>query len=262
MFLLSFHTSTAPILIFISYLFLFFPFPFVLFCFVCSVLLSFCILLHFSSVFLFYFSLLPLCLVLSYLILSYLISSYFIFSLFDILTICNQAESLGSTVAGLALVYSMYFTQNLTFLTRAHSDSQMNMNSVERVIEYCNVAQEKYQPDRVKEELEGFNSTSTSLKITDLGSNGSIKTKNTNYFIRDSFLPSQSKVSTQLSHPLPELSDVFCESSMSFVSTVRPLSLQPRAMQPFVPDNWPSEGRVVFDGLSMRYRDNAPPVLR
>ena len=41
----------------------------------------------------------------------------------------------------------MYFTQNLTFLARTHSDSQMNLNSVERVQEYCSIDQDKYQPD-------------------------------------------------------------------------------------------------------------------
>jgi hypothetical protein len=37
----------------------------------------------------------------------------------------RSADRIGSTAAGLALVYSMYFTQNLTFLTRAHSDCQV-----------------------------------------------------------------------------------------------------------------------------------------
>jgi ABC-type multidrug transport system fused ATPase/permease subunit len=61
--------------------------------------------------------------------------------------VVNEAHTLGSTIAGLALVYAINFTEQLTFLSRAHSDVQIDMNSVERIKEYCSVDQEKYEPD-------------------------------------------------------------------------------------------------------------------
>jgi ABC-type multidrug transport system fused ATPase/permease subunit len=61
--------------------------------------------------------------------------------------VVREAEFLGSTIAGLALVYSIKFTEELTYLLRTHSECQINMNSLERIDEYCRIEQEKYEPD-------------------------------------------------------------------------------------------------------------------
>jgi ABC-type multidrug transport system fused ATPase/permease subunit len=56
-----------------------------------------------------------------------------------------SASSIGSTVAGLVLLYAMSFTEAVTYLARQHGDCQMMMNSVERLIEYCNLEIEAYE---------------------------------------------------------------------------------------------------------------------
>lgn len=157
----------------------------------------------------------------------------------------------------------MYFTQNLTFLTRTHSDSQMNMNSVERVLEYCNVPQEKYQPETTLEPGSGSGSDSSSTPLILINQESSeVSNTKTEESSKDSILPSiiLSDYESNLPHPLPALS--LRDSALTYVSTVTPMSAQPRAFHLFVPDDWPSQGKVVFDGLSMRYRDNTPSVLR
>jgi ABC-type multidrug transport system fused ATPase/permease subunit len=167
-----------------------------------------------------------------------------------------KAETMGSTVAGLALVYSLYFTQNLTFLARAHSDSQMNMNSVERVKEYCSIVQEKYQPDNNPEEL----------KIKPENEN---KNENENFSIRYALTPSALRSDPSLfskEHSSELLENNLGVSHMKnlppIMHTVTPHSTQPRSTRTYVPDDWPNKGRVVFESVSMRYRDGSPSVLQ
>jgi len=62
------------------------------------------------------------------------------------LAVVLEAPHLGSTVAGLVLVYAMNFTDAVTYMTRLHGECQMSMNSVERIVEYCKVEREQYQP--------------------------------------------------------------------------------------------------------------------
>jgi ABC-type multidrug transport system fused ATPase/permease subunit len=134
---------------------------------------------------------------------------------FTALLVVWKADQIGSTLAGLALVYSMYFTQNLTFLARTHSDSQMNLNSVERVQEYCSIDQEKYQPNKL------VGSTLSSSSPPPAPSN---------------MTPTSSKHITHISEESSKLS---------------PLSMLPRGRSS-IPENWPQVGEIVFDGLSMR----------
>jgi ABC-type multidrug transport system fused ATPase/permease subunit len=49
-----------------------------------------------------------------------------------------------SVAVGLALVYTLQLTDNLTFLARAYADTQVNFSSVERVEEYTYTKPEKY----------------------------------------------------------------------------------------------------------------------
>ena len=60
------------------------------------------------------------------------------------LLVVLQAKSLNGTTAGLALIYALMFTDNLTYLIRNHAECQMNLNSVERIQEYSQIASEKY----------------------------------------------------------------------------------------------------------------------
>ena len=152
----------------------------------------------------------------------------------------------------------MYFTQNLTFLTRTHSDSQMNMNSVERVLEYCNVPQEKYQPEAIEEP--GSDSSSTPLILINQELSSEVSNAKTKTSPRNSILPSTILSESNIPHPLPVLP--IRDSALTYLSTVTPMSAHPRAFHLFVPDDWPSQGKVVFDSLSMRYRDNTPSVLK
>ena len=52
-----------------------------------------------------------------------------------------------SGTAGIVLLYSLTFTENLTWVARTHADCQMNLNSVERIKEYSEIEQEAYGSD-------------------------------------------------------------------------------------------------------------------
>ena len=52
-----------------------------------------------------------------------------------------------SGTAGIVLLYSLTFTENLTWVARTHADCQMNLNSVERIKEYSDIEQEAYGSD-------------------------------------------------------------------------------------------------------------------
>ncbi|KAJ1426600.1 hypothetical protein B484DRAFT_349292 [Ochromonadaceae sp. CCMP2298] len=61
------------------------------------------------------------------------------------LAVVLQRRTIGSTVAGIALIYSLSFCDALTFLARAHANAQMDLNSIERISEYSRLTPEKYQ---------------------------------------------------------------------------------------------------------------------
>lgn len=51
---------------------------------------------------------------------------------------------IGGAAAGLVLVFALNLTDNLTFMARLYADCQMNLNSVERLLEYSSIPSEKY----------------------------------------------------------------------------------------------------------------------
>ena len=190
------------------------------------------------------------------------------------LLVVYKGESMGSTLAGLALVYSMQITSNLTFLTRSHSDSQMNMNSVERVQEYCNIAQEKYQPDATDGETAAFinGKGDTRRREEERGRDGERVNSSASTFLPHS-LPSllTPLLDTFSQSPSPSPSHNGSSSvrpsirphlSLSSTPIVTPLSSDPRSACQWVSSDWPSEGCVVFEGVSMRYRESTPSVLK
>ena len=173
--------------------------------------------------------------------------------------VVTRGGSMGSTAAGLALLYSMSFTMNLTFLTRAHSDSQMNMNSVERVQEYCSIVQEKYQPDSIEVSAGDAHNTPSKAPLVSSTQLSSIPDRqpagstdlSVGSIIETSPSPVKISPSVTPTHEIP----------FPTVTTINPMSIHPRSNHLLVPENWPNEGKVVFDGVCMRYRDNTPPVL-
>ncbi len=58
--------------------------------------------------------------------------------------VVTNAETIGSTVAGLALIYAMGFTDSVTYMARCHAECQMSLNSVQRIMEYLEVDKENY----------------------------------------------------------------------------------------------------------------------
>lgn len=67
--------------------------------------------------------------------------------------IVYKGETIGSTLAGLVLIYSAEFGTYQTYLIRMHAECQMSMNSVERIIEYCDIEQEQYVPKQRSESI-------------------------------------------------------------------------------------------------------------
>lgn len=182
-----------------------------------------------------------------------------------------KAQTMGSTVAGLALVYSLYFTQNLTFLARAHSDSQMNMNSVERVKEYCTIIQEKYLPDTntedMKMNMENKNKNKNENKNENENENfdhlSKIKAMKPTTILSDSFEISEEFKEFSSEQIQKNFEESHMSNSSSVLHTVTPHSTHPRSFhRQYVPDNWPNNGRVVFENISMRYRESTPSVLQ
>lgn len=54
--------------------------------------------------------------------------------------------------AGLVLLYSLSFTDLLTWVSRTHAEFQMNLNAVERIKEYSEIAQERYHPGTISKD--------------------------------------------------------------------------------------------------------------
>ena len=121
----------------------------------------------------------------------------------------------------------------------------MNMNSVERVEEYCLVAMEKYEPEEGQgQALERCNDNTLT---------GAVEHNHPNN--NNSILPSN----TTNPHPLSLSSRSLPSSVVSPLTLTRPTT---RGLRLSLPPDWPTKGLVQFSLLSMRYRDDTPPVLR
>jgi ABC-type multidrug transport system fused ATPase/permease subunit len=57
-------------------------------------------------------------------------------------TVVLGGDSVGPGWAGLILLYANQFSDALLWIVRAHAEQEMGMNSVERTIEYSEIAQE------------------------------------------------------------------------------------------------------------------------
>jgi len=141
----------------------------------------------------------------------------------------NQSEStlyISNTAAGLALVYSLTFTDNLTWLARFHADNQLNMNAIERILEFASVESENYHP---------YTKTNTNN-------------------------------AHQPMHPEEDFSfKSFIEDDVYFIMTGRDINgLAPSSVtipkSHNIPDNWPDKGSVEFRDISLVYRGNTSTI--
>lgn len=149
----------------------------------------------------------------------------------------HQGEYIGTTVAGLALVYALLFTQYLPYIIRFHAETQNNMISVERVQEYCGIDQEKYQPDDVCEG-EYTPIAASTITVFSIAFKSSFKQNresennknNQNYNTSTSTI---STASTLISTPTTNTTNT------TNITTGLPLYIHPRRNnRPIVPDNW------------------------
>jgi ABC-type multidrug transport system fused ATPase/permease subunit len=140
------------------------------------------------------------------------------------LMVVLNAESIGSSIAGLTLVYALSFTDNVTFLARMHSECQMSLNSVERIMEYLGVDQERYNP------TDPFPKAAAADRED---ADDAESTRN----------------------PLAD--------DTSLLSARVAMKRRPSWDGPLTPaENWPVIGTVQFDNISMRYRPKTPLVLK
>lgn len=67
----------------------------------------------------------------------------------------------------MALLYSLALTENLTWIARTYADCQMNLNSVERIKEYSEIAQER-QPAGSSVEQSGVQKIGDAIVLDEL----------------------------------------------------------------------------------------------
>jgi len=66
-----------------------------------------------------------------------------------------ERDHIASTLAGIILLYSLQFTDSITWTTRCYAECQNSMNSVERIQEYCDIEQERYLDGNLGSSING-----------------------------------------------------------------------------------------------------------
>ena len=166
------------------------------------------------------------------------------------LAVVLKGHVIGSTLSGLVLLYTIDFSDYLTFLTRMHAECQMSMNSVERIIEYCAIEQEQYHPTT--------RSRSASSVGDDDGSGGASphgsprgprggdsprgSPRDGASPLGDSSSGPRDRVSGAPGRPTTAL-DFYGDSAATL-------------------KGWPAVGSIEFVNISMKYRPTSPPVLK
>lgn len=202
-----------------------------------------------------------------------------------------EARNIGSTVAGIVLIYSLSFCEALTFLARAHADvsapsslkscsqpyfsplkvvhscdfasllsqCQMDLNSIERIQEYSGLTPEKgLSVDHSSSDSCGDSDTKEEdeekcIEMPVLGSSRARMVGAGSGAINSVGREEslEGDCMDASSHPLI-LSGT--STSTRTISTVH--ALQPPGAA------WPSLGRVEFRNISLKYNSCATPVLR
>lgn len=158
------------------------------------------------------------------------------------MVVVMEAKTIGSTAAGIVLIYSLSFQENLTFLTRMHAECQMAMNSVERVREYSELEPERYGQDITTK-------TSTeSPHIHTSACNACVNRVTRVICMGRQRAQSFNRIST----------DDLTLDAMEASSMHNPLV----SSKMYVPHNWPTAGHIEFKGISLKYRSSSQPVLQ
>ncbi len=151
-----------------------------------------------------------------------------------------------ASAAGLALLYSMGFCDTLTNLGRSHADAQMDLNCIERIREYNDVPNEKY------------NMTEEERKAFTANDEGESK-------------GSDSAIMTRCAQAIPCISTMvelvrvlFCLGQRG-VGEVKLHNDSHNVRSSMKRDkrasSWPSEGNVRFEKVVLQYPSASSPVL-
>jgi ABC-type multidrug transport system fused ATPase/permease subunit len=150
------------------------------------------------------------------------------------IVVVKEAETIGSTLGGLVLMYSLTFTDAVTYMIRCHSDCQMSMNSVERIMEYSNIDSEQYFCEGIDVDKNEFKSIAPHIGNehdegdVELGTPYALTSQNASAAIQalDDGLYTK---------------DIYGDA---------------------IDGEWLKEGTIEFRNVDMRYRDGTPLVLR
>lgn len=157
------------------------------------------------------------------------------------IVVVMEAKTIGSTAAGIVLIYSLSFQENLTFLTRMHAECQMAMNSVERVREYSELEPERYGQDIIA------NDSSASSASPHTSACNSCCGKVTRVFDKGQGTQSFKAVT------MDDLTLDALESGSAHNALI--------SSKVYVPQNWPAAGLIEFKGISLKYHSSSQPVL-
>ena len=161
------------------------------------------------------------------------------------IVVVMEAKTIGSTAAGIVLIYSLSFQENLTFLTRMHAECQMAMNSVERVREYSELEPERYGQDIIANDSSA--SSVSPHTHTHTSACNSCCGKVTRVFDKGQGTPSFKAVT------MDDLTLDAIESGSAHNALI--------SSKVYVPQNWPAAGLIEFKGISLKYHSSSQPVL-
>ena len=167
------------------------------------------------------------------------------------LAVVLKGHVIGSTLSGLVLLYTIDVSDYLTFLTRMHAECQMSMNSVERIIEYCEVEEEQYYPKKrsqamgseVDQQQHGGSGGGSPRLFGGSSSSSSCPRDAGDSRGRSRSRSSSSDAGSSISGGSPRESSFYGDSAATL-------------------KGWPAVGSIEFVNISMKYRPTSPPVLK
>jgi ABC-type multidrug transport system fused ATPase/permease subunit len=165
------------------------------------------------------------------------------------IVVVMEAKTIGSTAAGIVLIYSLSFQENLTFLTRMHAECQMAMNSVERVREYSELEPERYGQDIIANDSSASSASPHTHTHTHAHKSAcnSCCGKVTRVFDKGQGTQSFKAVT------MDDLTLDAIESGSAHNALI--------SSKVYVPQNWPAAGLIEFKGISLKYHSSSQPVL-
>jgi ABC-type multidrug transport system fused ATPase/permease subunit len=165
------------------------------------------------------------------------------------------------------------FTDYLTFLARGYADNQMNMNSVERVEEYCNIQPEKYLIPSTPCEHDVIGSTIDAegdlhTVRVDINANNGDGNNNKNN-INNSSRSGGSRSSSSSSSSSRSGNSISSDNSISATCFYKGASVDESSIKASIvpseadvhPD-WPQKGAISFRCVNMRYETSPNLVLK